>query len=79
MEKELKNVKAVMTTGEAADYLGMSKSALEKSRSNNSLLFGAIAPKHFYYGRKALYKTSTLDAWLANLPEYSTLAEKESA
>jgi predicted DNA-binding transcriptional regulator AlpA len=45
---------------EAAKYIGMSESWLSKSR-----MTGMDAPRHIKIGRRVVYDTADLDAWLA--------------
>lgn len=45
---------------EAADYVGLSKSTLDKLRC-----FGG-GPRYFKLGRAVVYAKSDLDAWLAS-------------
>ncbi len=44
---------------EAAQYVGLSKSSLDKLRH-----FGG-GPKYFKLGRAVIYSTSDLDAWMS--------------
>ena len=70
--------KAALSTLEAAEYLGMSKSALEKARLTGEL-FGATPPVFCRYGKAVRYTKTSLDNWLAALPTFKTLAEQEAA
>lgn len=45
---------------EAAEYLGLSKSLLDKLR------MGTDGPAFFKLGRAVIYNTADLDAWLAS-------------
>ena len=72
MKRESENIQAVMTTGEAAHYLGMSKSALDKARITGEL-FGTKPPEFVRFGRAIRYVKNELDDWLATLPRQTTL------
>jgi len=64
---------------EAAEYLGVSRSALRESRQT-SKLYGRAAPKHIrLHYRTVVYKKSTLDDWLNSLEEFGSGAEANSA
>lgn len=83
MSKESKAVsfplpKATLSTSEAAHYMGMSKSALDKSRLTGEL-FGIAPPSFIKFGRAVRYTKSSLDSWLAAQPTYKTLAEQSAA
>lgn len=51
---------------EAAEYLGLSKSTLDKLR------MGSSGPRFFKLGRAVVYSTADLDAWLATHGRVST-------
>lgn len=51
---------------EAAKYVGLSKSSLDKLR------MGADGPAFFKVGRAVIYSTHDLDTWLANKRRAST-------
>lgn len=53
-------------TKDAANYLGLSKSTLEKLRC-----FGG-GPAYSKLGRVVIYSTSDLDAWLLERKRFST-------
>ena len=78
MTTEAVTMKAAFSTSEAADYLSMSKSALDKSRLTGEL-FGVTPPAFCRYGKAVRYTKASLDNWLAALPTYKTLAEQSAA
>lgn len=51
---------------EAADYVGLSKSTMDKLRC-----FGG-GPRYFKLGRAVVYAQTDLDEWLAGKGRYST-------
>jgi len=54
-----------LSTAQAARYLGISESFLEKARINQTELPGPIAIK---IGRRVIYRKNDLDAYLDNPP-----------
>lgn len=65
----------IFTHEEAADYLGVSRSALRDSRQTNQL-YGRVAPKHIrLHYRTVVYKKSTLNDWINSLEEFETGSE----
>lgn len=60
---------------EAAFFLGISPSTLEKSRVSGQLL-GVEAPPYRRAGKSIRYLRQTLDDWLHNLPEYRHTSEE---
>lgn len=74
MEKKTETPKAAMSAREAADYMGMSKSALDKSRITGEL-FGMTPPEFIRYGRAVRYPVESLNIWLEQMPKHKTLAE----
>ena len=80
MDQETTNVGSIQngdvyTFEEAAQYLGVSRSALRESRQTKPL-YGRAAPKpiRLHY-RTVVYRKSTLDDWLNSLEEFETGAE----
>lgn len=53
---------------EAADYVGLSKSSLDKLR------MGEDGPAYFKLGRAVVYSTDELDGWLESKRRSSTWA-----
>lgn len=62
-----------LSTAQAARYLGISESFLEKARINQTELAGPIAIK---IGRRVIYRKNDLDAYLDNPPAHHTLANQ---
>lgn len=62
-------------TPDAAEYLGVSASALEKSKKTG-LLLGEKSPPYLRAGRSVRYLRNDLDAWLESLPKYSNSAQE---
>lgn len=58
---------------EAARYVGLSKSSLDKLR------MGSDGPAYFKLGRAVVYATADLDAWLASKRCASTWAVNDNA
>ena len=77
MTSQSANPKAVFSSKEAADYLGMSKSALDKSRLTGEL-FGTAPPAFLRFGRAVRYPKAALDNWLVDQPTYKTVAEQNA-
>ena len=61
-------MKALLTTKEAAEYIGYGEQALNTSRMKGKMLGGIEPPKHVKIGNKTVrYKPSDLDAWVDSL------------
>ncbi len=60
----------LMDTEEVAQIIGMSKSYLEKARSQGTLGKAYPAPKNVEIGSRALYKASTVQQWIKARPEH---------
>ena len=77
---EIIEIEPVLLSSEkAADYLSVAPRTLNISRTRG-LLLGLPAPKHLKIGGKwTAYKKSTLDAWIAQIPEYRSSSERRSA
>ncbi|UXN62887.1 helix-turn-helix domain-containing protein [Phyllobacterium sp. A18/5-2] len=58
---------------EAADYVGLSKSSLDKLRC-----FGG-GPQYFKVGRAVIYSTDVLDQWLASKSRKETWGDNDNA
>ena len=56
----------LMTTTEAAEYVGLSPRTLERYRVTGE------GPKFLKVGRRVLYRRSDLDGWLENKVRHST-------
>ena len=72
---ELINAKMLFNTREAAHYLGVTVAKLRNSRYTGELYGGVATPRYHKFGRSVMYRKSTLDEWLASLPEYSNTAD----
>lgn len=61
-------MKALLTTKEAAEYIGYSEHAMNTSRGKGKTLGGFNPPKHVKIGSRTVrYKLTDLDAWIASL------------
>lgn len=61
-------MKALLTTREAAEYLGYGEQALRTSRMEGGRLGGIDPPKHTNVGEKTVrYKRTDLDKWIEEL------------
>lgn len=59
---------ALLTTDQAAQYLGLAKSTLQNQRS------AGVGPRFKRLGRSVRYARATLDEYVANLPEGAVVA-----
>jgi predicted DNA-binding transcriptional regulator AlpA len=60
--------KALLTTKEAAEYIGYGEQALKLARMEGKTIGGIAPPKHLKVGDKTVrYKVSDLDAWIDGL------------
>jgi len=67
-------MKALLTTREAAEYIGYSEDALNASRSGKKELGGIEPPIHTKVGdRTVRYKLTDLDAWIDGLGKLPTV------
>ena len=65
----------LLTTDQAAGYLGVASTTLRRSRWSG-LLCGLDAPQFIKLGTKAVrYRQEVLDQWLANCDTYSNTAQ----
>ena len=61
-------MKALMSTREAADYIGFSEVSLRNSRIEGKTLAGSEPPPHIKIGAKSIrYKLTDLDTWIEGL------------
>lgn len=61
---------ALLTTTDAADYLGYSERSLRKSRSKGQRLSGHPTPTFVRIGTKTIrYKKEDLDQWIEGLED----------
>lgn len=61
-------MKALLTTREAAEYLGYGVQAMKNSRAEGGKLGGIEPPKHTNVGEKTVrYKRTDLDKWIEEL------------
>ncbi len=68
---------ALLTTDQAADYLGIAKTEIAQSRVTGSL--SGLEPPYFIrIGKRVRYPIEALNEWRNNLPQYKTLAEQEA-
>ncbi len=63
---------------EAARYLGVSPDQLRLSRHTGELFKGVSTPAYLKVGHAVRYRKTTLEKWLADLPEYCSTAEYQS-
>ena len=66
--------KEILTSKEAAVYLGCALNSLKLSRSTG-LLFSVRAPAYMKMGYSVRYNLSTLDAWLSQFTEKQNTAQ----
>lgn len=64
---------------EAAAYLGVSPDQLRISRHSGELFKGFATPPYLKMGHAVRYRKSTLDQWLAAIPEFKSTADYQSA
>lgn len=65
MNNEVKIVQVeILTEGEAAKYIGMSKSFLNADRSNGPRKNRTKGPAYLKLGRSVRYQKNDLDEWL---------------
>jgi predicted DNA-binding transcriptional regulator AlpA len=65
----------LLTVAEAARYLGISKSCLDKARCEGLYGQRTPMPKFVRVGGRVLYRRSDLEMWVTGLPSYNNLAE----
>ena len=68
----------VLRHAEAARYLAVSPGQLRLSRHTGELFKGVSTPAFLKVGRAVRYRQSTLERWLADLPEFRNTAEYQS-
>ncbi len=68
----------VLRHTEAARYLGVSPDQLRLSRHTGELFKGVSTPAYLKVGHAVRYRKSTLERWLADLPEFRSTAEYQS-
>ncbi len=64
---------------EAARYLGVSPGHLRVSRHTGELFKGVATPAYLKIGNAVRYRKSTLESWLADLPEFQSTADYQSS
>ncbi len=69
----------VLRHADAARYLGVSPNQLRLSRHTGELFKGVSTPAYLKVGHAVRYRKSTLENWLAALPEFRNTAEYQSA
>jgi len=74
MLPEKKQNNKLLSTLEAANYIGCSEVTLRKSRGTGCL-FGVDAPKYIKMGKNVRYKLSTLDEWFNQFTEQSSTSD----
>ncbi len=68
-------IKTLLTSKEAAIYLGCAPNTVKLSRSTGQLL-SVKAPAYLKMGNKAIrYKLATLEAWLSQFEEQANTAQ----
>ena len=65
-----------LTETQAAEYIGMSKSYLQKDRTEGSLAGRTPGPRWLKAGKRIIYLKDDLDRWLESL--YADKQEKSS-
>ena len=68
----------VLRHTEAAKYLGVSPGQLRLSRHTGELFKGVSTPAYLKVGYAVRYRKSTLERWLADLPEFQSTADYHS-
>jgi len=68
----------LLRSDEAAKYLGVSPGQLRLSRHTGELFKGVSTPAYLKVGHAVRYRKSTLERWLADLPEFRSTAEYQS-
>ncbi len=68
----------VLRHTEAARFLGVSPNQLRLSRHTGELFKGVSTPAYLKIGHAVRYRKSTLEKWLADLPEFRSTAEYQS-
>ena len=69
----------VLRHAEAARYLGVSPNQLRLSRHTGELFKGVATPAYLKIGNAVRYRKSTLESWLADLPEFQSTADYQSS
>ncbi len=64
---------------EAAKYLGVSPGQLRLSRHTGELFKHVSTPAYLKLGYAVRYRKSTLESWLADLPEFQSTADYQSS
>lgn len=72
--KHAENIRKLLNTRQAADYLGFSPITINNSRYTG-LLGGVTAPGFVKMGKSVFYKPSTLDDWLSQFKEQTSTSE----
>jgi len=62
---------ALLRPIDAAIYIGVSDAQLRQSRHTGEIFTGIPTPAFLKLGKSVFYRRSTLDAWIAKLPEYT--------
>ena len=65
----------ILRHAEAAQYLGVSPNQLRLSRHTGEPFKGISTPAYLKVGSAVRYRKSTLEKWLADLPEFHSTAE----
>ena len=74
MSNEIRTVSGLLTTNQAADYLGYSKHTLKIARHSGQLA-GVAGPIFKRLGRQIRYDRSDLDGWLSQFQNYSSSSQ----
>ena len=69
----------VLRHTEAARYLGVSPDQLRLSRHTGELFKGVSTPAYLKVGHAIRYRKTTLERWLAELPEFRSTADYQSS
>ncbi len=69
----------VLRHTEAARFLGVSPNQLRLSRHTGELFKGVATPAYLKIGNAVRYRKSTLESWLADLPEFRSTADYQSS
>nr|MDT0250469.1 helix-turn-helix domain-containing protein [Endozoicomonas sp.] len=69
---------ALLTTDQAANYLGIAKTEIAQSRVTGSL--SGLEPPYFIrIGKRVRYPIEALNEWRNKQPQFKTLAEQQAA
>ena len=74
MSNKTRIVSGLLTTSQAADYLGYSKHTLKIARHSGQLA-GVTGPIFKRFGRQIRYGRTDLDCWVSQFKNYSSSSQ----